>query len=354
MNRIIKLKESLRKKRITAFLILNLRNIYYFTGFTGSNGYLLISNKGDFFFTDFRYKEQSERQISSDLEIIICRGDCIKNISEFLKKKGIKKLSIEDSITYRTYNRLSKTFSLNPQKDIVEQVRILKDDTELIHIKQAVKRAETAFNEIKGWIKEGAAEKSIAKRLDDAIRNTGAKSPAFDTIVASGNNSALPHAVPSQKKIQSGDLVVIDWGAESNGYFSDMTRTLLINGSNLEKKIEIYNIVLSANISAISSIALDYPIKSIDKTARDIIINAGFGEYFGHSTGHGVGLDIHEQPTVSQNSKRVKVMTGMVFTIEPGIYLPSIGGVRIEDMVSVSMESIETLTALNKGLEIIY
>jgi Xaa-Pro aminopeptidase len=352
MNRIINLKESMYKRRTNAFLILNLRNIYYLTGFSGSSGWLVVSNRGDFFFTDFRYKEQSLREVNRDVEIVICKGDCIKFIAEFLNNIGIKKLSIEDCVSYKTYNRLSKSFALRPVNDIVEQIRTIKDNEELVNIRQAVTRAEDAFREIKGWIKEGITEASLARRLDDAIRTTGSKNPAFDTIVASGINAALPHATPSQKQMQSGDLVVIDWGAESNGYFSDMTRAFLINGSNIEKKIEIYNIVLSANIAAISSISINALIKTIDKTARDIIKHAGYGEYFGHGTGHGVGLDIHEKPTVSQYSKHIKVTHGMVFTVEPGIYLPNVGGVRIEDMVLIRGDSIETLTSLNKELEI--
>jgi len=337
-------------------MILNLRNIFYLTGFTGTHGYLVISDigsGGDYFFTDFRYMEQSKKEVH-DVEIVICKGDCIKFIEEFLKKKGIKKLSIEDTVSYRIYHRLSTSFTLRAIKDLVQEARVIKDAQELSHIKQAVIRAESAFTEIKGYIKEGITEISLAKRLDEAIRNSGARHPAFDTIVASGINSALPHATPTNKKIESGDLVIIDWGAEANGYFSDMTRTFLINGIDslgLEKKKEIYNIVLSANMTAISNISINSTIKSIDKTARDIIKKAGYAECFGHSTGHGVGLDIHEQPTVSQFARDKKVAAGMVFTIEPGIYLPNIGGVRIEDMVSVSFNSIEVLTSLFKDIK---
>lgn len=358
MNRIIKLKEVLKKKHIGAFIILNLRNIYYLTGFTGTNGFLVISNRRDrrrvFFFTDFRYKERCETELQgSGIEIIICKGDCLRFIEEFLKKRGIKKLSIEDSVSLKIYKHLSKTFTLYSVSDIVEEIRIIKDAQELTSIKEAVQRAESAFLKIKGYIRHGITEIALAKRLDDAIRDTGARYPSFDTIVASGSNSAIPHAAPSQKKLKRGDLIVIDWGAECNGYLSDMTRTFLLNGDGLEKKIEIYNVVYSANISAISNFSINSPIKSIDKTARGIIINAGYGEYFGHGTGHGVGLDIHESPSIGAYSKSKRVASGMVFTIEPGIYLPNIGGVRIEDMVTISPNSIIVLTTLNKELEII-
>jgi len=188
-------------------------------------------------------------------------------------------------------------------------------------------------------------------RLEDAIKRQGAMALPFEIIVASGENSAMPHARVTQRKLQPGDLIIIDWGAEANGYFSDMTRTFLIKGSNINKKLEIYNIVKEANSRAIKAVKPEVSVSDIDRQAREYINSLGYMKFFRHSTGHGVGLDVHEEPRIASTS-RTKVKKGFVFTIEPGIYIPGVGGVRIEDMVYVS-DTLEILTSLPKELEII-
>ncbi|RME63109.1 MAG: peptidase M24 family protein, partial [Nitrospirae bacterium] len=218
-------------------------------------------------------------------------------------------------------------------------------------IKEAILRAERAFLEVKPFIKVGKTEREIALRLEEAVKRQGSTKVPFEFIVASGPNSAMPHARPTERKIAPGDMVVIDWGAEANGYFSDMTRTLLFDGPERSKKIEIYNIVKSANERAIKAVRPDISVSDIDTEARDYINSQGYWKFFRHGTGHGVGLDVHEPPRVAGTSKE-KVKKGMVFTIEPGIYIPELGGVRIEDMVYVD-EKPEVLTSLPKDLEII-
>ncbi len=240
---------------------------------------------------------------------------------------------------------------LKGYKGFIENLRKIKDFDEVNLIKEAVARAEKSFVDIKPYIREGIKEVALAFRLEERLKKRGCSRIPFEIIVASGQNSAMPHARPTEKKLKKGDLVIIDWGGEAGGYFSDMTRTLLIKGEKLEKKKEIYSIVLKANKKAIGQISPGVRSSEVDRCARDIINNAGYGEFFGHGTGHGIGLQVHELPRITRNVSET-VKTNMVFTIEPGIYIPEIGGVRIEDMVLVGSDSYEVLTSLPKELEI--
>jgi Xaa-Pro aminopeptidase len=229
---------------------------------------------------------------------------------------------------------------------------MMKSSAEIGLIKRAVNRAEEAFLDVKPFIREGTRERSIASRLAARLRKRGCRNIPFEIIVASGAQSALPHARPTDKKLQRGDLVIIDWGGEAEGYYSDMTRTFLIRGQNTGRQRELYHIVLAANRKAISSVNSHMKSKQVDSTARTIIRDSGYAQQFGHGTGHGVGLQIHESPRISWN-KSVPLRENMVFTIEPGIYVPGLGGVRIEDMVVVRKKTAEILTSLKKDLEII-
>ncbi|RMG67101.1 MAG: peptidase M24 family protein, partial [Nitrospirae bacterium] len=261
-------------------------------------------------------------------------------------------LGFEETAPYSLYSSLKRELTPVPVKDLVEEFRARKEKKEIELIKRAVFRAERAFLSIKRYIKRGATERSIALRLEEAIKREGTRRLPFDIIVASGENSALPHAGVTERKLRAGDLVVIDWGAEADGYFSDMTRTFLINGRGIEKKIEIYNIVLKANRKALKAASAGMMARELDQTARAEIQRAGYGECFGHGTGHGVGLDIHEAPRISFQSRDV-LEKGMVFTIEPGIYISGLGGVRIEDMVCLGSSRARVLTTLPKELEIL-
>ncbi|MEO5361577.1 MAG: Xaa-Pro peptidase family protein [Nitrospirota bacterium] len=351
--RVDKLKAWLSSKRAGAFLITNLTNIKYLTGFTGSSGYLLAAGGKAYFFTDFRYKEQSVTETRS-CDIMITKKDAIKFIINFLEKKKIKKLSFEDTISYRTYVQFKQKFQLRALRDAVENIRIKKDAEELRHVKIAVQRAESALEAIKPRIKAGVTEKAIASMLGESLKAQGVEKTPFESIVASGRHSSMPHARPTEKVLEKGDLLIIDWGGESGGYYSDMTRTFLIGGGNdLGKKKEIYDIVLMANNRARDSITKGQSAAEVDSAARTLIAAAGFGRYFGHSTGHGIGMEVHEQPYISAVNKKQKIEENMVFTIEPGIYIPDIGGVRIEDMVCVTGQSAETMTNLTRNLEIL-
>ncbi len=351
MERIESLKEEIGRRPFGAFLVTNLRNILYLSGFTGSSAVVLLTGRRAFLVTDFRYKEQSQREVKG-CEIVIASDSPYKAVKGLLKKLSIKRVGFEYNESFALYDMLRREFSPVPVKNLIEEHRKIKDNTELKNIKRAVRRAEDAFLRIKPYIKRGVTERSIALRLEEALKRGGCRRLPFDIIVASGPNAALPHATASERKLQPGDLLVIDWGGEAEGYYSDMTRTFLLNGRNLEKKMEIYRIVVRANRLAVKSVKPGVQARDVDRAARDAIKAKGYGEYFGHATGHGVGLDIHEAPRISFMSKET-LKKGMVFTIEPGIYLPGTGGVRIEDMVVVTDRGVKRLTSLPRRLEII-
>jgi Xaa-Pro aminopeptidase len=351
-SRLALIREAMKKKKIDGFLVTDITNIHYLTGFSGSSGFLFITGKEHFFSTDFRYRDQSEQEVKG-WDIVIERGNRIQTIQNLYKKTGTKNLGFESSVSYEFYNQLSqKTFRITAAGHFIERLRTIKIEAEINTIKEAVERAEEAFLKVKPFIREGAHERAIALRLEERLRIKGCRNIPFEIIVASGSHAALPHARPTEKKLQKGDLVIIDWGGEADGYCSDMTRTFLIRGQNIGKQKEIYQIVLGANRRAISSVIPGIESRQVDSTARTFIENAGYGEMFGHGTGHGVGLQVHELPRISWN-KSSPVRENMVFTVEPGIYVPGVGGVRIEDMVVVREKKAEVLTSLKKDLEII-
>lgn len=338
-------------KRLDGFLVTDIKNVRYISGFTGSSGFIIITRDKGLFYTDFRYKEQAHKEVK-DFEIGIEKGRRINLIQNIVKRLAIKSLGFEKSISYEFYELLKKLpVILMPKKKLVEDLRKIKNEQEIKSIKEAVKRAEKAFLNVKPRIKAGIKEKEIALRLEAELKKAGCRSIPFDIIVASGKNSAMPHARPTERKIEKGDFVIIDWGGEADGYYSDISRTFLIEGKDLSEKVRIYNTVNDARKKAISSIKIGLRTQDIDSAARNTIKKAGYGEFFGHSTGHGVGLDVHELPCVSW-AKGERIQSGMVFTIEPGIYIPEIGGVRVEDMVLVNKKA-ELLTNLSRDLEVI-
>jgi Xaa-Pro aminopeptidase len=352
MKRIAAITEALDSKGIDAILVTDNRNIRYLTGFSGSFGCLIITKKDRVFCTDSRYAEQARRQITG-FDVMIVSDERNKALIEKAKTLGIRTLGFESTITYAFYKSLlRKGVRLKAVSNFVEDMRKIKDAAELRFIEKAVEQAEQAFFEIKPYIKKDVSEKKIATMLEDSIKKRGCSALPFDIIVAAGQNSAMPHARPTDNKIKTGDLVLIDWGGEAGGYFSDMTRTFLVKGDNISKKQEIYKTVLLANRAAINSIAESRQAKTVDRTARDIIKNAGYDNYFGHGTGHGVGIDIHELPHISRTGSE-SIKTGMVFTVEPGIYIPGLGGVRIEDMIAIDKGGCRVLTTIPKELEII-
>lgn len=339
-------------KGIDGLLVTDVNNVRYLTGFSGSSGFLLIARERNIFVTDFRYREQAETGING-WDVVIEKGERARTILKLSRMLGIKRLGFEVSVSYEFFRRLlKKGLVMKPFKNVIEKLRAIKDDEEIGLIKMAVRRAEAAFLDVRPYIRKGVSENKLARMLEEKLRKKGCSCIPFGIIVASGRNSSMPHARASEKRLNGGDLVVIDWGGEAGGYFSDMTRTLLIKGVDMGKKKEIYQTVLEANKKAVSVISPGMESKKVDNSARYVIKKAGYGEFFGHGTGHGVGLQVHELPNIARNGKGT-IKENMVFTIEPGIYVPGLGGVRIEDMVAVNKRLAVLLTKLPRELEII-
>ena len=352
-ERIALLRESLRRRRIPAFLVTDLHNVRYLSGFTGSSGFLFITQTARILATDFRYMEQSAHE-ASEWDIVIEKHGRIRTIQSIAKRAKTKSLGIEASVTYEFFRHVSSSLDkVRAYAGLVEELRKLKDACEIKAIRKAVQRAECAFRQVKPWIRHGVREQEIAWKLENALKRLGCRRVPFDIIVASGTHSAMPHAHTTKKRLHRGDLVIIDWGGESDGYFSDMTRTFLLSGgTDVSRKKELYRIVLNAQKQALCQIAQGMKSRDIDRNAREVIRKSGYGDFFGHGTGHGIGVQVHEAPRIGWDTHE-RVADRMIFTVEPGIYLPGLGGVRIEDMVMIKDGKPVVLTSLPKRLEVV-
>lgn len=353
MRRSTLLRKILPELGVDGILITDLNNIRYLTGFTGSSAFAAITKNHSIFVTDFRYKEQSKQEVKS-FTLKMHSGEKTELIKKLAERYKIKRLGFESrGLNYHTYKKLcGRNLRLAALDDTVENFRLVKSHEELLCIKRAVRRAEGAFNRLQPFIKSGVTEQALANRLEGFLKEEGCKKIPFGVIVASGPKSALPHASPTGRKIKKGDLVIFDWGGECEGYYSDITRTVAIGRRHIERQRMTYSIVLEAQERAIKAVKSGERAAVVDAAARDFIKEKGCGRYFGHGTGHGVGLAVHERPVISWQSKEI-LESDMVFTIEPGIYLPGFGGVRIEDMVSVGINGAKTLTTLPGELKII-
>jgi|Deesub1362A_J573_1020465.scaffolds.fasta_scaffold01463_4 Xaa-Pro aminopeptidase len=353
MQRKALLRERLSDLKVDAILITDPVNLRYLTGFTGSSGFSIVSENHAIFVTDFRYQEQAGKEVKG-FDIRIESGERGMEIKRIVDEVKIRRLGFEaDNVSYGFYKRLvGRGIRLKPLRNVIESMRVRKSKKELSYIRKAVRRAERAFRRLMPYIKVGAVERELANRLECLLKEEGCEKLPFDVIIASGPVSALPHARPTGRRLRKGDLVLIDWGGECEGYYSDMTRTFILKDKDLSRQCEIHDHVLKAQEGALMSIRPGVKAAAIDREARRYIERKGYGEYFGHGTGHGVGLKVHEAPAISWRSRDI-VEEGMVFTIEPGIYLPGFGGVRIEDMVVVKDDGAEVLTGLSKGPEII-
>jgi Xaa-Pro aminopeptidase len=335
----------MRKRRLSALAVTDLRNVRYLTGFTGTAGGCLVTMRAAVFFTDFRYRSQASRQVDKAFRYEECRHP-ILGIAAEAKRKRLQSLGFEASdLSYSTYTTLKKEargVRLVPTKDCVEGLRLQKDSREVPLLRRGAKLNGEALAEVAKIMKPGVSEGDVALALEFAMRKRGAEGAAFDTIVASGPRGALPHGVASSRKMRRGDIVTIDYGAIVDGYHADTTRAFSI-GKPSAKGREICQIVLEAQMAAVEAVRPGATGEEVDAVARRVITEAGYGENFGHGTGHGVGLDIHEGPRLAPGAKEV-LKPGMVVTVEPGIYLPGWGGVRIEDMVLVTKRGKEVLT----------
>lgn len=340
----------------SAALLHNPSNIFYLSGYTGE-GLLLVAPGIKAVITDFRYVEAAQKQCP-EFEIHSIRAGVghVKLAGELLEKQGINKLLYEDNIvTVRAMRDMEKSMpegmTFEPLNFAVEALRTVKDEEEHKAIQHACDITCQAFEYICGYIKPGMTERQVQLALDYKMLELGAQDMAFSTIVASGENGSLPHAVPGDRVIQKGDFVTMDYGAKVDGYCSDMTRTVAV-GEPSEKLREIYEIVLRAQEAAQAALAPGKNCADMDKIARDIIAEAGYGECFGHSLGHGVGIDIHEEPRLSSRSTDV-LAPGHIVTVEPGIYVPGLGGVRIENTCVITEDGYKALCSASKELRIL-
>ncbi|MFD4705284.1 M24 family metallopeptidase [Gottfriedia sp. NPDC058432] len=353
MEKIKKLREALVEKGLDALLVTSTYNRRYMTNFTGSAGVALITQDKALFITDFRYIEQATSQCEG-YEIVKHEGSIPAEVAALTEKLGVSKLGFEqDHVTFTefgSYRKVAKA-ELVPVSGLIEKLRLIKTDTEISIIKEAAKIAESAFDHILGFIRPGVTELEVSNELEFFMRKLGATSSSFDTIVASGTRSALPHGVASEKVIETGDFVTLDFGAYYKGYVSDMTRTVSVGEPHSDLK-KIYDIVLEAQLRGVNGIKAGITGKEADALTRDYITEKGYGEYYGHGTGHGIGLEVHEGPGVSFRSDTV-LEPNMIVTCEPGIYIPNLGGVRIEDDLIVKTGGNENLMSSPKNLIIL-
>jgi Xaa-Pro aminopeptidase len=354
MDRIGKLVERLKNDGLDGILLVKDSNIRYMSGYTGADSYVVISEFARAFITDSRYTEQAEAECDG-FDVIKWRHPAAgleETIQGVCSKYGISKLAFErDKLTYDLFERFSKgikDIELIPTLGLVEGIRYVKCQEEIDSIKKAAAIADDAFVEILKYIRPGISEKDIERELQYLIKKKGADDIGFPIIVASGKRSSLPHAIPSDKLIESGDFITFDFGAMYKGYRSDMTRTIVV-GQATDKQKEIYEIVKAALTAGEQAIKAGVQGNVPDNCARGYISNAGYGDYFGHGLGHGVGLDIHEEPFMSPRCEKV-LQIGNVITVEPGIYIPDWGGIRIEDTVLVKEDGVEILTKSSKDL----
>ncbi len=345
------LKEKLKKDNVDGFLITNEINIHYVTNFTGSESILLITPNNDYLFTDFRYIEQAQQDVPW-IRIVERKVSLMETICSKLKRLHIKKLYIESFyLTFHRYYEIKKNIKgirIVPTQGIIEKYRKRKTREEIRKIQTAIDIAERAFKSTLGKIETGITEKNLADNLDFEIRNQGGEKSSFEIICATGHRTSQPHARITERKIQKKDIILIDWGARFRFYNSDLTRVIYKDRIS-EKFREVYQIVLNAQRFAIDSVKPGRMAKDIDNVARSYIERKGFGKCFGHGLGHGIGLEVHEGPTISKRSDEV-LEEGMVFTIEPGIYIQGWGGVRIEDIVLVTQDGCNVLSHVPKKL----
>lgn len=352
-NRLQGLRQRLIEKEIDAIFISQPENRRYLSGFDGSSGYLLITAQDTILATDFRYVEQAKIQ-APDYQIFQTKGDIGGWFPKLVAGLNLKKLGFEAGhIAFSLYQQLSDILDkapslvrLIPVDGLVEALRAIKEAGEIELITEAVAISDAALEYIEGKIDIGMSERGVAWEIEKFIRERGGEAIPFDVIVASGPNSALPHAKPSSRAIQSGEPVVIDMGARFGGYSSDLSRTICL-GTPDATFDKVYDAVLNAQLTAVATIREGMTGDEADKTARTVVEQAGYGEAFGHALGHGIGLAPHELPRLGPNSAD-KLASGMVFSIEPGIYLTGWGGVRIEDVVVMEGGKVRVISKAKK------
>ncbi len=337
---------------VDAFLITGLTNVRYLTGFTGSSGQALVAGTGSIFFTDGRYTEQSRHEVA-DMDRVTAPGSLAQSVAEQTDRLGISTLGFEaNQVTVRTLERLASAMpdiTLVPLDDEVEQLRWVKDDEELGYLRAAQEATDQAFEDILESLAVGQTELAVARELERLLRRDGADGLSFDSIVAFGENAAEPHHEPNRRVLEEGDVIKVDFGALCAGYHADMTRTVAFGEPASELK-KVHDVVKQSQHAGIDAVRAGASGGDIDDAARSVIEDAGYGSYFTHGLGHGVGLDIHEGPRLGKQHGDQILPAGAVVTVEPGIYIPGLGGVRIEDMVEVTDDGCRVLGTSSRDL----
>jgi Xaa-Pro aminopeptidase len=353
LTRLHKVRQLLKEQELDCAYITSPENRMYFSGFTGSNGHLLITQEDALLITDSRYTEQAKQQ-APDYRIITHGLNAMPTLNEAITSLAVRNIGYESTqITDATARRLKEdnsSIEWVPMEDYGLQFRAIKDAEELSHIRKAVQIADSAIMKLAKWMVPGMTEREIQIELEYLMAKEGSEGPAFGTIVASGKRSSLPHGTATDKTIQPGEMVVIDFGTTYRGYKSDLTRTLWV-GVPEPEILYVFHVVLKAQEAALAAIKPGMTCGDVDKVHRDIFREEGLETYSLRGLGHGVGLHIHELPRVVMDSEH-KLEPGMIFTVEPGLYLPEVGGVRIEDIVRVTEKGCEVLTKCPKNLQV--
>ncbi|MBS4027404.1 MAG: aminopeptidase P family protein [Ignavibacteriales bacterium] len=360
-KRISALRDELHSHNVDAIFISFLPHLRYVSNFSGSYGLgIILKNSNpkpqtpNLFFTDGRYKEQIKSELNG-WKVFITRDNLIEFIKEKKILRGIKNIGFDkNTLSFAEHAKLVETFphtKFIPLENVFEKFTSIKDETELVSLKKAIKITDDVFTEILSAIEIGMTESELAAEISFLQKILGGETDAFEPIVASGWRGALPHARSSQKKIKRGEMLVLDFGTVVDGYHSDMTRTVGVGKISSEIK-NVYQVVKDAQQHAIDAVKNGKDAKAIDSVARNYIRKKGYGKYFNHSLGHGVGLQIHEAPKLSPTSKHT-LQTGMAITIEPGIYVPELCGIRIEDIVVVEKDGCKVLTQTRKELVVV-
>lgn len=346
-----KVQQLLEREKLDALLVMSSYNRRYLSNFTGTSGALVITPERRYLISDFRYKAQGAEQAEA-FEFVLQQGSLLDFITSFMESKNIKRIGFEgEHVNYNTYSKIKDDFEVVPLTGEVEKIRLIKTEEEVDLIQKACEIADQAYEYILTYVKEGMTEMEVKNELEAHMTKLGASGPSFDTIVASGHRGALPHGVASDKVIESGDMVTLDFGADYKGYASDITRTFGVGSVSPEME-EIYNVVLEAQLKSLEEIKAGMTGSEADAVARDVIKSYGYGENFGHSLGHGFGLEVHELPGLAQKST-MTLEPGMCVTVEPGIYVDGLGGVRIEDDTIVTETGLKKLTHSSKKLFIV-
>lgn len=346
--------DGLAERKLDALLVSFSPNLRYLSGFTGSNGNLLLLPGKCILFTDPRYQIQVAQETTCPVKI--SKGALVVDVVAAIRRLGLKRIGYEPARMTCDFHeslksKLPMKASLEPAAGWIEELRMVKSPDEAARIRRSVETNSRAFEQAVARVRTGMKEQDLAAELEYRMRRLGAEKPSFETIVASGVRSALPHAQPTAAPLKSGDLVVVDMGAVQDGYCSDMTRMLFL-GQPTAKVKRTYRAVLEAQLAAIDAVHAGASTARVDRAAREVLKGYGLDQAFVHSTGHGLGLEIHEPPRIGKRDKR-RLRTGMAITIEPGVYLEGFGGIRIEDTVIVTGQGCEVLTKTPKDLRVI-